>query len=1043
MRDYFTQQVKETLADRAGNRCSNPSCRKPTSGPREDPGKAVSIGVAAHITAASPGGPRYDPTMSAEERSSIDNGIWLCQNCAKLVDNDPEHYPVDLLHAWKEQAEQTARDEIEHRIPPRADALAGPDAIAAYLEIVRSQCGRVETRPYRQLSELKGAPPRLSLLDEEEGAGVYVPLRFNLYPSRASLEGAYPPGYGEGLALLQGGFAGDKEAWDRVSIPLKRSRKNGLVRGDLGLDKVLETPGHVVFIGKAGCGKTTILRLVATVLANADHALAHSELALDAESLPLPVFVALRDFEHACQVAPHTYRRDVDGFLRFLDDHFQRWHPDSRIPPGFLSELVRSGRTWLLLDALDEVADFDHRIAMRHVIERLADTFPEMRLLVTARVAAYAAAVGTAGANTRLDERFHVADVRDLTRKQWAPLIKRLYAGLDGHVGGTAGGVTAERAQRLLACIDTSEMLQEMVKTPLMVWTATLIHYADRELPEQRAELYRAYVDVLLGERLHEEESAEPAQVLREERWPFEERRLYLTYAAYQFHQRAEADQADRGGDADRSDQNGLVIVDERDLVYNILAPFMAKSMMLGGDESQIKRQAEREAQDFVAFMAERSGLLEPHTEGYSFGDHLTVQEFLAANYLVDNLRGTPEWQGFLQSHVGQSWWQEVFMLMAGYLLRWPQQAQRFLLDEMGGLPQDGDAHAYGLIWAGQALLQIPPERVSWHASAQEELSQRLVRVLQQTPPSTSVAARVEVGDMLGQLGDPRFGVTGTTAKYLLPDFVPVRGGWFWMGSDGTDRQARRDEMPRHLVQVGVFALARYATTNVTFAQFVKEGGYRDPSWWAEARAVGAWQPDGTVRDWLGAARRYPALWGDARFNRPSQPVVGVTWYEAVAYCRWLTAALDDGHTYRLPTEAEWERIARGPLPSPSGGRGLALAVRRRYPWGDKWEEGRANTRELDLGRTTPVGIFPDGASAEGVLDLAGNVWEWCSSAQAPYPYDATDGREDPARDDARILRGGACWDDRDNARCVSRIWVDPDHCNDIIGFRVARAPRY
>jgi formylglycine-generating enzyme required for sulfatase activity len=171
--------------------------------------------------------------------------------------------------------------------------------------------------------------------------------------------------------------------------------------------------------------------------------------------------------------------------------------------------------------------------------------------------------------------------------------------------------------------------------------------------------------------------------------------------------------------------------------------------------------------------------------------------------------------------------------------------------------------------------------------------------------------------------------------------------------------------------------------------------------------------------------------------------VVGVTWYEAVAYCRWLTAALDDGYSYRLPTEAEWERIARGPLPSPSGGRGLALAVRRRYPWGDEWEEGRANTRELDLGRTTPVGIFPDGASAEGVLDLAGNVWEWCSSAQAPYPYDATDGREDPTRSDARILRGGACWDDRDNARSVSRIWVDPDHCNDIIGFRVARAPRY
>ena len=81
-----------------------------------------------------------------------------------------------------------------------------------------------------------------------------------------------------------------------------------------------------------------------------------------------------------------------------------------------------------------------------------------------------------------------------------------------------------------------------MVKTPLMVWTATLIHYADRELPDQRAELYRAYVDVLLGERLHEEESAEAAQRLRDDRWPMGDRLLYLTYAAYQAHEGAEAE---------------------------------------------------------------------------------------------------------------------------------------------------------------------------------------------------------------------------------------------------------------------------------------------------------------------------------------------------------------------------------------------------------------------------------------------------------------------------------------------------------------------
>jgi hypothetical protein len=125
MRDDFTKQTIEILADRAGNRCSNPGCRQPTSGPRTEPTKAVNIGVAAHITAASEGGPRYDPSLSREQRRHADNGLWLCQNCAKLVDNDPKAYPVDLLRNWKRQAEEAARQEIEQPAPPR-DEAAGP-----------------------------------------------------------------------------------------------------------------------------------------------------------------------------------------------------------------------------------------------------------------------------------------------------------------------------------------------------------------------------------------------------------------------------------------------------------------------------------------------------------------------------------------------------------------------------------------------------------------------------------------------------------------------------------------------------------------------------------------------------------------------------------------------------------------------------------------------------------------------------------------------------------------------------------------------------
>jgi hypothetical protein len=113
MRDDFSVKIKELLSKRVGSRCSNPSCKQLTSGPQENPDKAVNIGVAAHITAASPDGPRFDETISPQKRSSSENGIWLCQNCAKLIDNDPSKYPTELLLNWRKGAEERASNEIE------------------------------------------------------------------------------------------------------------------------------------------------------------------------------------------------------------------------------------------------------------------------------------------------------------------------------------------------------------------------------------------------------------------------------------------------------------------------------------------------------------------------------------------------------------------------------------------------------------------------------------------------------------------------------------------------------------------------------------------------------------------------------------------------------------------------------------------------------------------------------------------------------------------------------------------------------------------
>jgi len=112
MRDDFTEEVKRTLAARVNNFCSNPDCRAQTTGPQEDPAKVVNVGVAGHITAASPAGPRYNPALSPEERRHSDNGIWLCQNCGKLVDSDVSVFQEKVLRAWKTIAEERARNSI-------------------------------------------------------------------------------------------------------------------------------------------------------------------------------------------------------------------------------------------------------------------------------------------------------------------------------------------------------------------------------------------------------------------------------------------------------------------------------------------------------------------------------------------------------------------------------------------------------------------------------------------------------------------------------------------------------------------------------------------------------------------------------------------------------------------------------------------------------------------------------------------------------------------------------------------------------------------
>lgn len=122
MSDVFIDRTKRAIQDRAGNRCSNPNCRVLTSGPNAHPEKSTKTGVAAHITAASPGGARFDPSLTAEQRRSAENGIWLCQNCAHFIDTDYLNYPVKRLYEWKIQAEFEAECEVK-RLPKKETSI--------------------------------------------------------------------------------------------------------------------------------------------------------------------------------------------------------------------------------------------------------------------------------------------------------------------------------------------------------------------------------------------------------------------------------------------------------------------------------------------------------------------------------------------------------------------------------------------------------------------------------------------------------------------------------------------------------------------------------------------------------------------------------------------------------------------------------------------------------------------------------------------------------------------------------------------------------
>jgi formylglycine-generating enzyme required for sulfatase activity len=240
--------------------------------------------------------------------------------------------------------------------------------------------------------------------------------------------------------------------------------------------------------------------------------------------------------------------------------------------------------------------------------------------------------------------------------------------------------------------------------------------------------------------------------------------------------------------------------------------------------------------------------------------------------------------------------------------------------------------------------------------------------------------------------------------------------------------------------------------TNAQFDAFVTAGGYDEPRYWPEAEAAGIWQ-DGSVvmsRDELPRCR--PMDPGEP-YNLSNHPVVNVSWYEALAFCRWLSERLTicgsrlmihnltarsevkkQEWLVRLPTEAEWEKAARGP----SAGSECA----RIFPWGNEVDPERANYADTGIGATSAVGCFPAGASPYGLFDMSGNVEEWCQTVW-PDNYDGYVQKvsQSTAAEGPRVLRGGAFGYDARVIRCACRYRYAPGNWNHDVGFRVCLAP--
>jgi formylglycine-generating enzyme required for sulfatase activity len=789
---------------------------------------------------------------------------------------------------------------------------------------------------------------------------------------------------------------------------------------------------QMVLLGDPGGGKSTFASHLALCLAGArleelgepadlpgDGWLAHLEPAWS-HGPRLPLRVTLRHF-----AASERCDGTAGGFWSYLHGNLAAEGLADFAP--HLRKRLLDGGVLVVCDGLDEVADPEQRRAVRDAVADFAALYghPANRYLVTCRVYAYQDPRWQLG-------RFAAHTLAAFSQAQVDAFVDCWYREVC-RLGWKTEVEARDLTGRLQAATRRAD-LTPLARSPLQLTMMASLHFSWGRLPDDRAELYQQMVDLLLVRwqegRLGEETGV--SQVIGGG-----DLVSVLEQVAFEAHRAQEA----RDGPADVGE--GVLL--------GVLKDF------LGGDWGQ--------AQELLAYIRERAGLLLEREPGVYTFPHRSYQEYLAGSYLARDPEFPDLAADLLRENYAQ--WREVVLWAVGVMARLKRMTHVAVnvADALcpqrlaeGSIPET-DWRAAHL--AGEALLETGVKEVrarERHAPVLDRVQRRLVALLDSG--ALLARERAETGDTLARLDDPRPGVG------LRPDGLPdivwceVPAGPFLMGTEEQNIAALQEkyrgdiswykrEVPRREVALPTFHIARYPVTVAQFDAFVAAGGYGERRYWPEAEAAGHWR-DGRVTMWRDEEPRDRPTYPGEPFNLPNHPVVNVSWYEALAFCRWLSERMAEegsamkvwregqvepfqpsagaGLQVRLPTEAEWEKAARG-------------RDGREYPWGDEFDANRCNVGETRIGSTSTVGLFPDGVSPCGALDMSGNVWEWCHSLYKPYPYQAGDGREDLEAEGARVLRGGAFGSNQGIARCASRYYDAPGRYWYGSGFRLVVAP--